>query len=214
MTTPPIFPSLHPGYSVIKRVKAGSTLVARAGSGRQVRAQLWVYPMWEWDIPWEYLPDFQGSGVTASDFKTLVGMFLAEAGAYGGFLYQDPDENSVTGQNTGTGDGTTLTFTLFKSFGLSSGSGTEPIGYLNQGAAFNVYVNGTLKTIATDYTVDVSTPYAQTITFSTAPGAGLPITVDMSFYYYVHFKDDVYDFENFMHRLWAQKKITLESLRG
>ena len=36
----------------------------------------------------------------------------------------------------------------------------------------------------------------------------------MSFFYYVRFKEDTYDFEKFMDKLWSQRMITLASQRG
>ena len=141
MTAPPVFPTLNPGWSQIKRPKAGANLIAMSGTGRVVRATLWTFPLWEWDITWEYLPDDQAYGVTLSDFKDLLGFFLRATGMFGGFCYQDQDENSVTGQYIGLGDGVTTTFALSKTFGLGR-TRTEPIGYLNLVPGFNAYVNG------------------------------------------------------------------------
>lgn len=211
MTAPPVFPTLNPGWSQIKRPKAGANLIAMSGTGRVVRATLWTFPLWEWDITWEYLPDDQAYGVTLSDFKDLLGFFLRATGMFGGFCYQDQDENSVTGQYIGLGDGVTTTFALSKTFGLG-GTRTEPIGYLNLVPGFNAYVNGVFVNPLL-YTLSQQFPVAQTITFADPPPGGVAVTVDMSFYYWVHFKDDVAEFENFAHRLWSAKKLTLESLR-
>lgn len=218
MTTPAIFPTLNPGYSFTRRPIAGRTGTAVAASGREVRASYWTYPMWEWDLTHEFLPDAAtvgtGAGVTASDMKDLVGFFLSVHGSGTGFLFQDPDENAVVLQAIGTGDGSTVTFTLVKTFGLGSFIVTEPIGYLNQSVTPNVYVDGVLKTVTTDYTIPVTTPGAQTITFTSAPANGKAITMNMSFYYYVKFKDDTLDFEKLMDKWWTQRKLTLASLRG
>jgi hypothetical protein len=210
----PIFPVLNPGWSRVKRPKGGSSLVARSGTGRQVRVRLWAYPTWEFDITWEYLPDYEGNGATDSDFRTLLGNFLTEGGAFGPFLYQDPDENTVTATPIGTGDGATESFTLVKTFGVGSFVGTEPIGWLDVTQACNIYVAGVLKTFNVDYTLQLANPYAQLVTFVAAPAKGAAITADLSFFYYVHFKKDVYDFEEFVDALWSQKLITLASLKG
>ena len=51
------------------------------------------------------------------------------------------------------------------------------------------------------------------MTFNTAPGSGLIITADFTYYFRCRFIDDKYDFENFMYRLWQLKKLTFISVR-
>ncbi len=223
MTIPPIFPTTNPGWSFVKRAKTGSTRVATAGTGRRTRARLWVYPLWEWDLTYEYLPDdFSPGAATLSDFRTQLGNFLNVAGMFGGFLFLDPDEHTILGQFIATGDGSTTTYTLVKSFGLApANTATEPVGYLAIGGDFTfaAYVNGALL-IDGEYTLNTLTPCQQQITFTVAPPKGSVITVDMSYFYYVHFKEDVAELENFAQTLsggatlWSLKKFTLESLRG
>jgi uncharacterized protein (TIGR02217 family) len=165
--------------------------------------------MWQWDLTWENLPDRAGTGgVTDSDFRTLIGMFLLAAGQSSGFLFQDPDENSVAAQPVATGDGATTAFLLIKTFAGVS----EPIGYLNEAARFTVYLNGVAQA-DTAYSVSTANPYGQGLGFITAPGDGVAITVDMGFYYWVKFKEDEIEFDEFMASLWEQSKITLESLK-
>jgi hypothetical protein len=165
-------------------------------------------PTWEWELTYEVLQDATG----ASDLKRLAGFFLQMLGDVVPFLFLDPDDNTVTGQYIGTGDGATSSWTLQRTFGYPE-SGTEPIGYFNSSATFNVYLNGALQS-ASSYAVSTTTPVSQQIVFNSAPAAGDVITVDMSYYFYVHFKDNTNDFEKFMNQLWTVKKVTLESLRG
>ena len=211
MTTPPIFPALIGlGYSVIKR-PIFYNASARSGSGWLVRVSYAAAPTWEWDLTFDVLRDPNAT----SDLRKLLGFYLARNGDLIPFLFLDPDDNSVTAQNVGTGDGTTTIFTLVRSYGALE-TGVENIGYLNTGATFNVYFDGTLQSTST-YDVLTATPGKQQISFHTAPPAAPScpvITVDMSYYYYVHFKDPTNDFEKFADKFWTVKKITLESLRG
>jgi len=72
-----------------------------------------------------------------------------------------------------------------------------------------IYFNGLTQNPST-YDVDPSTGR---VTFSIAPGSGLIITADFSYYFRCRFIDDKYDFENFMYQLWQLNKLTFISVR-
>lgn len=215
MTIPNPYPTL-PGltYSVIKRAVGGNTAVAKAASGREIRIGLWTYPEWEWDLMYEYLPDKQANGATVSDLKNLMGFVLFNMGGLTAFPYMDVDDSTVTGQWLGFGDGSNKNFTIIKALGVGAFNGAEPIGYLDTTFATKVYVNGVLKTLTTDYTLNTTTPYTQQVQFVTAPASSAVVTIDMRYYYMARIKDDTTEFEKFMNQLWAVKKITLASLKG
>ena len=208
MTTPAIFPTLIGlGFSVIKR-PVFYNASAKSGSGWSVRVGYASAPTWEWDLTYDVLADASGS----SDLRKLLGFYLGMNADLTPFLFLDPDDHSVTAQPIGTTDGTTVLYTLQRTYG-SGETGTEPIGYVNLGVAFNLYVAGVLQDPST-YDVITTTPVLQQIRFHSAPTAAQAITVDMGYYYYVHFKDSSDDFEKFANQLWTLKKVTLESLRG
>jgi uncharacterized protein (TIGR02217 family) len=212
---PDVYPTL-PGlsYSVIKRPKF-FTGKGTSQSGREVRYAYAATPLWEWDLTYpDFLPDFAAAGAaTPSDFKTLVGFYLAQAGALRGFLFSDPDDNTVTAQPIGTTDGVTTNWTLQRTFGGSDGSASEPVGYIDVSKPFHVYLNGVLQDPST-YDVLTTHPVAQVLKFHVAPAADYAITVDMTYWFYVRFKEDTYDFEKFMDRLWSTKMLTLMIQRG
>jgi hypothetical protein len=213
VTTPAIYPTLPGlGFSVIKRPKFFNGSAA-SGSGWQVRIGYASAPLWEIDLTYDVLSD-ESPQMPVNDFQTLVGFFLAQNADLIPFLLLDPDDNNVSGQEVAIGDGTTTTFTLYRTYGGASGTGTEPIGYVNLAEPFIVAVGGVVKTLGTDYTILSTTPCNQQIKFTTAPAASALIQVDMSYYFYVHFQASTNEFEKFMNQLWSVKKITLESLRG
>jgi uncharacterized protein (TIGR02217 family) len=72
-----------------------------------------------------------------------------------------------------------------------------------------VYIDGIMQAPET-YSVD---PNTGLVTFSTAPGSGLIITANYSYYFRCRFTDDSYAFENFMFQLWQLKKLTFISVR-
>lgn len=162
--------------------------------------------MWEWDLTWEVLLDSD----TPSDLQTMIGAFIQQVGPVNGFSFLDQDENQVTAQPLGTGDGVTTTFNLAKTYGAGGFSGTEPIGVL--GTVTGFYLNGALQTPISNYTTG-GIPGAQTITFVTAPGVGVAITGSYQFYYYAGFKDISIELEKFMNQFWLLNKLTIQSLR-
>jgi uncharacterized protein (TIGR02217 family) len=210
VSTPPIFPQLiQEGYDVMKRPNFYNSQ-AKSGSGWTTRVSYSENPTWEWDLTYEVLEDT--IGVNNTPLKTILGFFLGMGGSLVPFCYLDPDDNTVTSQLIGTGDGSTKTWTLQRTYGYGQ-TGTEPVGYLVSGATFNAYVNGTLQSSST-YTLNTATPVQQQISFTSAPASGAPITVDMQYYYYAHFKEDSWEFGKFGAGYWYLKKITIESLRG
>lgn len=70
-------------------------------------------------------------------------------------------KTAITGENVGTGDGTTTTFTL----------DYPPVLYHSE----TIYIDGAAKTRDTDYTIDYETGE---ITFTSAPASGASITAD------------------------------------
>jgi len=131
-------------------------------------------------------------------------------GRLGAFLFQDPSDWKVAAQTIGTGDASTTVFQLQRAMGatLSGGGILEPITAPNVVSA--VYLNGITQDPAS-YSVD---PATGLVTFATAPGSGLSVTADFTYYFRCRFTEDKYDFENFMFRLWQLKKLTFISVRS
>jgi uncharacterized protein (TIGR02217 family) len=209
---PLLYPTL-PGLAFpVVKTPIFSTDIGAAASGREVRFALYQNPIWEWTLTYNYLgDDFDGSG--SSDLKTLLGFYISVNGSLLPFQFEDPDDNAVTAQVIGTTDGTTSLYYLSRTYGGADGGLTEPVGMVNTTQTFNVYLAGVLQEPST-YSLNTSTPLANYITFDTTPAADLAITVDMSYYFWVRFKDDQYDFTKNMDRLWEMKKVILHSLRG
>jgi uncharacterized protein (TIGR02217 family) len=127
------------------------------------------------------------------EVQQLVGFYNARNGRYDDWLYLDPRENSVTAQSFGTGNGTTVAFELVRSYG----SFIEPVG---GASSVQVYKNGVLQTLTTDYTISTDT---RVITFTTAPAALDALTWTGTFYYRVRFSNDKLQMEEFMERKWT-----------
>ena len=191
----PVLPGLkwgvvrHPSFSTTKK---------KAVNGREYRAANMIYPEYVYKLSYEFLRDLR-SGV--DELRTLEGFFLQRYGSFDSFLWTDPDDNSATAQQIGTGDGTTTAFQLVRSWG----GFTMPVYDVN--GAPQIYKAGVLQTVTTHYTLGST----GVVTFVTAPSAGQAITWTGSYYKRVRFELDYTEFEKFMAQLWSAKSVDLRS---
>ena len=202
-----VFPAL-PGLAwSVTKTPTFQTRIQRAVSGRELRALDYPYPLWQFSLIYDFLRDNPAAGY--DELRTLLGFFMCCQGAFGTFLFQDPSDYQVIGQPIGTGDSSTTSFQLQRAMGtaLPDGGFAEPIVAPN--VVRGIYFDGITQDPAS-YSVDENTGL---VTFSTAPGSGLIISADFTFYFRCRFVDDKYDFENFMYRLWQLKKLTFISVR-
>lgn len=202
-----VFPAL-PGLAWgITKSPVFETRVQRAASGRELRALDYPYPLWKFSLVFALLRDDPAAGY--DELHTLLGFYLSCQGAFASFLFEDPSDYQVIGQQLGTGDASTTSFQLQRAMGTSlpGGGFLEPIVAPNVVNA--VYLNGVTQG-AGSYSVDSSTGL---INFTNAPGQGVVVSADFTYYFRCRFIDDSYDFENFMHRLWQLKKLSFISVR-
>jgi uncharacterized protein (TIGR02217 family) len=127
-----ILPSLAGLGFPVTRTPVWDTVLQQNISGKEVRVALQSYPRWKWELSFTVLR----SSAAYTELQQLAGFFNARQGMFDTFLYQDADDNSVTSQTIGTGDGTTTAFQLIRSFG----SFLEPVLAPNSLAA--VYLGG------------------------------------------------------------------------
>jgi hypothetical protein len=183
-----------------------------AASGAKIDLGLAGTPLHTFTLKYNFLRDgFPWRG--SLEWKTLAGFFLALQGNLGRFLFKWGDDCQVRSQNIGTTDGSTLVWTLTRTWGCGEYSGTEPIGWLDlTGGDFVVYLNGS-PVDPSQYTILNTVGAWQQIQFNTAPASGQTITVDMSYFYYCRFADSKMTFSKFMNHLWSAKKVVIESCR-
>jgi uncharacterized protein (TIGR02217 family) len=195
--TGPIFPSL-PGITYpVKRSPTWSAVKNDALSGKRVRYSLFTYPIYAYEVPFSFLR----SDTINLEWQTLVGFINSLAGAVQMFGFTDPDDNAVSNQRFGTGDGSTLgPFQLVRALG----SFVEPVFLLN--GAPTVQVAGVTSSA---YTVD---GYGRvTFTAGNAPANGAALTWSGSYFMACRLDDDVTDFSKFMVTLWEVKSLKFSS---
>jgi uncharacterized protein (TIGR02217 family) len=204
------------GWSV-KKTPTWQTRIQRAVSGRELRALDYPFPLWLFELIYEALGDNLGGAgaaaigsLLATDLRTLLGFFLACQGAFATFLYDDPTDDAVVGQQIGTGDGATTVFQLARTFGPTGGIGfLEPITAPNFSLPINVYLNGIRQPQAGNWSVNAT----GALTFlAAAPPARAAVTADFNYYFRCRFLSDAYSFENFMFKLWSLKKLDFISV--
>lgn len=129
----------------IQRSPQFNTVVQKATSGREVRAQLQPFPTDDWQLVFDNLPE-------ATDFATLIGFYKQRGGSYDSFLLTVPSDKSVAGQSIGLGDGVTTSFLMSRTMGGFA----EPV---ENCAASAVYLDG-----ASIPTAGLAAPSAPTLT--------------------------------------------------
>ena len=199
----PVLPGL--GWSVSKSPRF-ATRIQKAVSGRELRVLDQPNPIWLWTLTYDILRDRHdsrgtGLGTGFDELRSLMGFFLQQQGAFQPFLFDDPTDDTVTGQPIATGDASTAQFQLVRTMNGFA----EPVTAPNVVSA--IYFNGVRQSAAT-YSTD---PNTGLVTFTTPPPAGQAITADFTYWFRVRFADDTAEFENFMLQLWRLKQIKLQS---
>lgn len=204
-----VFPTLAGLGWDAPRTEIWKTTVQENVSGKENAVSLWTYPKHQWDLTFDFLRQGTVHGGAYAEFAQLCGFFNARQGRFDTFLYADPDDNAVTGQAIGTGDGVTTTFQLVRAFG----GFVEPILAPNAVAA--VKVNGVTRTPVTDYAVSAwGSPTPGIVTFTSPPATGLPVTADFGFYFPCRFTDDTMAFTKFAQALYGGKKVGFMSVKN
>ena len=210
-----VLPKLVGQGWAVRKTPTWQTRIQRAVSGRELRVLDYPYPLWQFELTWAALGDNLGvpsttgaiGSLLATDLRTLMGFYLACQGAFATFLYDDPTDDNVVGQQLGTGTGSSTTVQLVRTFGAAGVANfTEPITAPNAVSA--IYFNGIVQ--RSGWSVD---PTSGLVTFTAAPPAGAVITADFSYYFRCRFMSDAYSFDNFMYRLWSLKKLDFISVR-
>jgi hypothetical protein len=87
----PNFPGLS--WSVTKS-PIFQTRIQRSVSGRELRALDYPYPLWQFTLTFDFLRDRNDF----DELRTLAGFYMQCHGAFGTFLYSDPNDSLTIGQ--------------------------------------------------------------------------------------------------------------------
>lgn len=164
-----------------------NTTVITLSSGAEKRNINWSAPLARWDISYGI-----ADKVHHDEFLNLF--YLVQGKAIG-FRFKDWTDYEIgrdvetyaeTPQSIGVGTGAKTKFQIYKQYAIGANiynrAITRPIS-----STFKVYLNTTLQTITTHYTINSSTGV---ITFVTAPGVGINVRVVGEFDIPVRFDSD------------------------
>lgn len=194
------------GWDIVRK-PMWKTQIQTAVSGKETRMAYWSYPRYTWEITYNFLRQGVINGTTFTELAQFFGFFNNRAGAFDSFLYEDRDDNAVTGQAIGFGDAVETQFQLVRAFG----NYTEPMLAPNTVSA--VYLDGVAQ--PSGWSVSGwGTDTPGVITFDTPPAAGVVITVDFSYYFPVRFVDDSIDFKNFLAQLYDCQTVSFISVKN
>jgi uncharacterized protein (TIGR02217 family) len=196
-----VFPVL-PGMTFpVVKTPMWKTTIQEAMSGTEVRFGHWSFPRWKWGLQYEFLRDT----ATKNEFWTLIDFYNRHYGSQDDWLFEDPDDKSVTDMQFGTGDGTTTKFQLTRSRGVF----IEPVQNVNNTTPPVIKKSGVVQTNLTQYTIDSK----GVVTFAAAPVSAAPLLWTGSFYWRCRFLDDSLDLEKFVKSMWELGKLEFLSVR-
>ncbi|ARN82166.1 DUF2460 domain-containing protein [Methylocystis bryophila] len=195
-----LFPAL-PGQGFATKRPIAVSLIAEHESGRTVRSALYG-GVYEFEVGFDGLAAdaTTNPGLVAQSLQALLGLYLQCGGAFGTFLYTDPNDNMAIHQPIAVGDGATTAFRLVRSVGAA----TDVVSYATAISA--VMLNGGAAS-------NWSLVPPNILEFSMPPGAGVQIAASFSYAFQCRFLDDTLELENFMQNLWSSKSVKFRSLR-
>jgi hypothetical protein len=205
-----IFPTFVPGQMnfrfPLKWTPKGNTIQQDPASGRgENRISTTYYPRFIFTMDISYIiGDAQGSDTM---WQQLTNFYIANQFAASDWLFLHPWDHSVTNQAIATGDGSTASFDMIRTFV----SGGAPDLIQNFVSPPSIYVNGVLQTVTTDYTIN---SYG-TITFTSGhiPASGHVISWTGDFYYRCHFLEDSWSsYEEDLYQIWSNHELKFRSV--
>ncbi len=225
ISSPPVFPlgtKTHPSFS-FNRKPTYATIVQTGRQGREVGAAQQATPLWEFELRYEVLRDVTQNidatipevvkihGQSFVELQNLLGLYLACAGQYGVFLFDDSTDNSRTSQVLGSGDSSTLVFPFVRTITGDSGLYfTEAVGAVNINFSPIVYLDGTPVPALGNWSI--STDLTQLV-FVSPPGLNVLISTTFHYYYKCRWISDYQEVEEFVDRFWEAKSVKFRSVR-
>lgn len=165
-----------------------NVLVTNYESGKEQRRKKWSQPKRTFTV------SLRGKSKTIE--KQISDFYIARSGAFDTFYFQNPNENPITGESFGTGNGTTTQFSLAHTL-LPSGD-------------ISITKAGDAQTETTHYTLNRATGV---VTFLSAPASGdALIAQSYNFCRKVRFAEKPFENELFNFELYNNEITLIEVL--
>lgn len=193
-----VFPALRGLKIDVQRSLTWPTTVHQSDAGSEVRVQVQPVPKWSWTLSFDFLVHDRPAGLT--ELQKLVGFWMRHRGSFEPFRYLDPDDNQVTDQPIGVGNGTRTTWQLARSFG---GLGAayrfdEPITEI-----------GTASAKVDGVPVESTLGSGGALTLAAAPASGAVVTASASYWWRARFAEGSLDVQQWVAGFWRTKSIEL-----
>ena len=205
--TIPTFPTLNGLTYPVQRSPGFKTIEHESVSGVSTTQSPQAFAIYSYDLPFAFLQSDAGH----LDLQTLMSFFQAAKGKSIPFHFNDPDDNTVTAQSLGTGDGTTTDFGLVRTMG----SVTDPIqDAIASGLV--VKVSGSTQGLGSAYslltTSQYGTIYGVRFAAGHIPSGASPVTATFTYNWLCRFMDDTTDFSKFVQYIWEAKSIKIRTV--
>ena len=174
------------------------TIVSESESGKEQRYQKWQKPRRRFRVKLE--------ARQAVETKQIWDFYQRHKGSFDSFLFQNPNENPVSAETVGSGDGVASVFYL----GNKVGIGTGDLIVTPSSADLFRSIGGTGDFLAfSAYAIEEN--FGQVTTNAVLP-SGDVLRADYNFRYRVRFKDDNLTREAFATELWRYGLELIEAI--
>lgn len=209
-----IFPTLLGLSNAIIKEPEFSTLIQRSASLRETRISLAASPLYNFDLPFEFLR----VAYQYQELQTLIGFVNQMFGSFDSFLYDDPSDDFVENQRIGVGDGVTRTFQLTRTLG----GATEQVWNPNVASATTDPLMWAQDPLTPMWNVNPETlmwlgsgglgPFSISfpggvVTFAAAPAPGVPVYWSGFYYFRCRFTNDKNPFKRQMATYWDNQSL-------
>jgi hypothetical protein len=156
-----VFPALRGQTYPVKKTAEFNTGVRRVTSGRRTATAFRQFPIWRFEVVFDYLPDRNPGSAGYTDYRTLQSFFLQMQGQFGLFLFRDSDDNHVVGGTIATADGVTLQWpfvrslngAVFSETGVLSAGQPEPVGQIDRSTLVQPFASSVANIGTSQFTV-------------------------------------------------------------
>jgi uncharacterized protein (TIGR02217 family) len=207
-----LFPtSTHVSWA-IEKAPNWATRMQRSVVGRELTVSDYVLPLYSITLTWEVLRDkwdtrmVGGRGTGHDELRQIWNFFNQQQGSAIPFAFFDQSDNTTrppgagaTTFNFAVGDGVTTDFQMASPL-------LAPVVPV-PGGIISASLNGVIQGGGT-YFYNSTTDL---LSFVSAPGNGVLIGSDFTFYYKVRFNTDGLSAENFAYQFWQMKQLKLLS---
>lgn len=199
-----VFPALIGVKPTVGRLPIFRTRIQEGVSGDEFRLAYQAYPLWRFKLQYEFLRDDAAN----NELNKILALFMVVRGSWDNFLYTDPDRNSVTDYQFGTGNASATQFQLTRPTTDGTNTFVEPVQNVN--VLTNIKKAAVTLASPADYSVNAT----GLVTFTSPPGNGLALTWTGTYYNRCRFEMDMADLERFMDKLWQLKTCDLRGAPG